>query len=125
VDSVLFANFKVYTKGKEGQKHKAVGDGTRVMYTDRRPAYDAKNRFGLPLEMPLSYTEYRTAVERDPNSKHKEILAEIHSLLESVDKETEIKVVAVLDKAGSNVDNLIVIRNRLKTIVMEKENGTQ
>ena len=42
VDCVLFANYKVATEGKEGQKHKAFGDGSRLIYTERRPAFDAK-----------------------------------------------------------------------------------
>ena len=28
-----------------------MGDGTRVLYTEHRPAWDAKNRYGLPFEL--------------------------------------------------------------------------
>ncbi len=55
-DMVLFANYKVYTvaSDKEGKKLKAQG-GARVMYTSHHPCWDAKNRFGLPEEMPFEY----------------------------------------------------------------------
>lgn len=56
-DIVLFANYKTFSVAadKEGKKHKAQG-GQRVMYTTHHPCWDAKNRFGLPEEMPLDYS---------------------------------------------------------------------
>lgn len=55
-DMVLFLNYKVISvKANEmGNKFKGQG-GQRVMYTEHRPAWDAKNRFNLPLEIPLDY----------------------------------------------------------------------
>lgn len=55
-DMVLFCNYKTYVVAKDdkGTKHKATG-GTRVMYTSHSLAWDAKNRFGLPEELPLSF----------------------------------------------------------------------
>lgn len=53
-DILLFANYKtdIITDAKTKTK-KATG-GHRVMYTTHHPAYDAKNRMGLPEELPLS-----------------------------------------------------------------------
>jgi len=55
-DIVLFLNYKTYSVATDesGRKHKAQG-GTRVMYTTHHPAWDAKNRQGLPDELPLDY----------------------------------------------------------------------
>ena len=55
-DMVLFCNFKTYVVAKDdkGTKHKGTG-GQRVMYTEHSPAWDAKNRFQLPPELPLSF----------------------------------------------------------------------
>jgi hypothetical protein len=62
VDNVLFANFEVSTTQAKGErKAKAFGDGSRIIYTERRPAFDAKNRFSLPFELPLSWEEYAKA----------------------------------------------------------------
>lgn len=55
-DTVLFANYKTYAVAVDdkGKKFKAQG-GERVMYTSHHPCWDAKNRDGLPPEMPFEY----------------------------------------------------------------------
>lgn len=55
-DMVIFLNYKTYVVASDdkGKKFKGQG-GQRVMYTTRRPAWDAKNRFGLADELPLEY----------------------------------------------------------------------
>lgn len=58
-DMVLFANYKTVVVNVDGQgalkgKNKAQG-GKRVMYTAHNPCWDAKNRQGLPEEMPFDY----------------------------------------------------------------------
>ncbi len=55
-DMVLFLNYKthVFASDDKGNKHKAAGK-ERVMYTSHHPCWDAKNRFGLPDELPLAW----------------------------------------------------------------------
>lgn len=53
-DMVLFANYKTLVMTAENGKKKAQG-GERVMYTNHRPAWDAKNRHSLPDELPFRY----------------------------------------------------------------------
>lgn len=53
-DMVLFANYKTVVMTTETNKKKATG-GQRVLYTEHHPAWDAKNRHGLPPELPLDY----------------------------------------------------------------------
>ncbi len=55
-DLLLFANYKTMAVSvdKQGTKHKAQG-GKRVMYTTHHPCWDAKNRQGLPEEMPFDF----------------------------------------------------------------------
>jgi len=59
-DLLLFANYKTLSvatetdKAGNGKKFKAQG-GRRVMYTTHHPCWDAKNRLGLPDELPLDY----------------------------------------------------------------------
>lgn len=56
-DILLFANYKTYSVAvdKDGKKRKAQG-GQRVMYTAHHPCWDAKNRHGLPEELPFDFT---------------------------------------------------------------------
>ena len=53
-DMVLFANYKTIVMTTDNKKKKATG-GQRVLYTQHHPAWDAKNRHGLPEEMPFDY----------------------------------------------------------------------
>lgn len=55
-DMVLFINYKTYSVATDdkGKKHKGQG-GVRTIYTTHHPAWDAKNRHGLPDELPLDY----------------------------------------------------------------------
>lgn len=63
-DMVLFCNYKTYSVAvdEKGKKHKAQG-GKRVMYTSHHPCWDAKNRDGLPEEIPMEYDSIRHIIE--------------------------------------------------------------
>ena len=63
-DMVLFANYKTWSVAVDdkGRKRKAQG-GARVMYTSHHPCWDAKNRYGLPEEMPFEYESIRFIIE--------------------------------------------------------------
>jgi len=64
-DMVLFANYKTYSVAidDKGKKRKAQG-GSRVMYTAHHPCWDAKNRYGLPEEMPFEYAGIAGIIEQ-------------------------------------------------------------
>ncbi|MFN7560008.1 MAG: AAA family ATPase, partial [bacterium] len=61
-DEVLFATYKVHTvkvaEGFNQAKHNGIGTGERIIRTVERPAHVAKNRLGLPDELPLDYRVY-------------------------------------------------------------------
>lgn len=84
-DMVLFANYKTFSIATDdkGKKHKAQG-GTRIMYTMHHPCWDAKNRHGLPDEMPFDYVgiahifsvnetvkQVKVEVKQEPAAEHK------------------------------------------------------
>src|SRR5262249_42498167 len=58
-DIVLFANYRVSTvKSDVGFSKKvtrALGSGERLLHTAERPAFLAKNRYGLPDILPMSW----------------------------------------------------------------------
>lgn len=66
-DMLLFANYKTYSVAVDdkGKKHKAQG-GTRVMYTTHHPCWDAKNRYGLPDEIPFDYVSIAHIIGNRP-----------------------------------------------------------
>lgn len=55
-DLLLFANYKTLSVAVDdkGKKFKPQG-GRRVMFTTHHPCWDAKNRLGLPEELPLEF----------------------------------------------------------------------
>ena len=55
-DVLLFCNYKTrLVEGADGRM-KASGGKARLMYAERSAAWDAKNRFNLPEEMPMCFS---------------------------------------------------------------------
>ena len=48
--------------GAGAEVARALGTGKRVMHTEERPAFLAKNRYGLPDTLPLSWAEFMAAM---------------------------------------------------------------
>jgi hypothetical protein len=68
-DAILFAAFEVTVKTAKRNaaidvKGKAES-GRRVLYTTKDPAYDAKNRYKLPEDLPLSWDAFAKAMRWD------------------------------------------------------------
>lgn len=67
-DAVLFTNYEVHVVtdvGKNDRETKrGVGLGKRVLYTEERPAFHAKNRYNLPSEMPLDWNVLQAAITK-------------------------------------------------------------
>lgn len=113
VDAVLFANFEIFAK-KDGLKTRAYGDGARVLYTERRPGFDAKNRFGLPFQVPLAWADYEAAVESGNPQDPTILKAAILNMLNDVrDEDLKRKVIETVEKAGTNGLQLEAIKNKL------------
>jgi hypothetical protein len=51
-DMVLFANYELFQKGDK--KERSAMGGERKLYTEKSPEWEAKNRYGLPAELPFS-----------------------------------------------------------------------
>lgn len=60
-DMLLFANYKTILIQDQNGKGKAQG-GRRVLYTSHHPCWDAKNRHGLPPELPMEFSAFAPAV---------------------------------------------------------------
>lgn len=56
-EMLLFVNYKAKVRGADstGGKGKATGKGERVIYTQERPAYQAKSRWPLPEEIYIGH----------------------------------------------------------------------
>jgi hypothetical protein len=117
-DAVLFARFETELVRATGAKAKVRGEGKRIMYTESRPGFDAKNRFNLPFVMSLDWKSFGDAIRAfygikengNGNAKPRqeqtqeqpvdpsEALAKIRKMLELV-KMSEAQMIAVLKAA--------------------------
>lgn len=75
-DEVLFGCYRTFTRSEEDNRGKSkqygIGDGERIMYCSERPGHTAKNRLGLPDEMPWNprdFEPYRAFIENNVKAK--------------------------------------------------------
>lgn len=125
-DTVLFANFETFALKNERDKKtnalfskgKAVSSGARHLYAERTAAFDAKNRFGLPPQLVLDWSEFAAAIQRG---------ADPAVLVEAITRKTEQLQPAdqeilkgALGRAGNDTDKLILLNNLLNSKLAEK-----
>lgn len=121
VDCVLFANYEVNTVQEKGSgKVRAFGDGTRFLYTERRPGFDAKNRFALAPQLPMERGKswevfYRACTFADITDP-KALKQVIEGLISNVDADTQAIVKQRVFEAGDDASKLEFILKRLQTI---------
>lgn len=118
-DSVLFANYETFAKKDERTKRvRGVDSGARLLFTERRAAYDAKHRGNLPESLPLSWADFEAESKKeiDPKQFAEEILRKAAELGDEL-----LKVItATVEKAAGNVQSLININNRVNTRIAEQ-----
>lgn len=118
VDCVFFANFETYTKTDQNKKTIALGEGVRKMHTERRPAFDAKNRFNLPTEMALSWDEYVKAKLKSDPMNAASIMGQIIELSSQLkDEILRGKISESARGASEDPVKLNVILNRVRTLL--------
>lgn len=93
VDILGYASFKAMTVSKEsgfGQTSvKAKGTGERVLNLEERPAFTAKNRYGLPAQLPLNWAallgslKEKMASKKEDDTKHEGVSSEKQAPTES------------------------------------------
>lgn len=118
-DSLLFANYETFAKKDQATKRvRGIDTGARLIFTERRAAYDAKHRGNLPDQLPLSWQDFvaESAKEVDPKALSAEILRKAAELGEEVAK----LVAASVEKANGNTQQLIQINNRVNTRIAEQ-----
>lgn len=66
-DAVFFANYRTIVKKSEVGFNKEVArgisSGERLLYTNERPAYMAKNRYALPDSIPMDWESFAQAIK--------------------------------------------------------------
>lgn len=110
--AVLFANYRVYTVSKDG-KTKALGDGARVVYTEPRPAWEAKNRYGLPTELPLNWHEFERSARAGEEALPR-LVATVEELLARAPAELAERGRGALERSGQDPAKLARLADWLR-----------
>lgn len=114
-EAVLFANYQTFIVGeKEEKRKKAVGDGSRMIFTQHRPAWSAKNRYGLPFELPLNWGEFAEAVKKGEPESPDELIKSIEVMLEGAPEELKAKGKDSLARCGKEVRKLASLADWLQ-----------
>lgn len=103
-DAVLFANYETFAVEKSG-RIKGVSSGSRVVHTERRAAWDAKNRYGLPETIPLSWDEFTAAVKAGTPADSATLRGLLDALIPDLGTH-EPKAREALERAGNNSTKL-------------------
>lgn len=68
-DAILFANYRTKLVAGEDGRTRARGGKERVLHTERTAAWDAKNRYGLAAELPMTIEALAPLFEAVPTEK--------------------------------------------------------
>lgn len=114
-DACLFAVYEVHKTKVDGQE-KTLG-GERIIHTQWSPAWDAKNRYSLPEEIPLDWTAFESAIKENSVPRLVERFKEAYGLADLIPAEDKPK----WDKAIKSLDTMTADRlkagiERLETL---------
>jgi hypothetical protein len=118
--AVLFATYETYTHEKDGRV-RAVGDGSRIVHTEHRPAWDAKNRYGLPAEMPLDWPEFEGAARAGEPVNVDAVMAQIDALIAQAPSDVQDKAASAKERAGNDARKVSQLLDWLKGKVSEQQ----
>lgn len=123
-DCVLFAQHETFAvKESKKAKAKGVSSGARIMHTQRTAAWDAKNRYDLPEELPLDWQTFADAVDAHRPADPSLLRARITGMLINItDDALTARVNADLSKAGDDAARLAHIADKLAAKLTIKEN---
>jgi len=120
-DAVLFAAYETFTVEK-GSRNIGISNGARVLHTERRPAFDAKNRYNLPPKLALDWGEFEAAVKARATASPEELRRRIEKMLEEVGDATfSTTARTVMGKAGDDAIELSKIGNKVAARLGRKQ----
>jgi hypothetical protein len=114
-----FAQYETFAVKEKGKKVKGVSTGSRLLYTQRTAAYDAKDRYGLAEQIPLSWEEFDQAAQKGA-ADLANLAAEVKRKAAEVGGEIQAKALAVLAEHAEDVTMLRKLNDRLNAKIAEK-----
>lgn len=128
VDALLFARFKTFiNKSDDDSRARAFGDDERMVYTVKRPAFQAKNRYGLPSEMDFKEDFWQVlrgyinkGIQPDPIENLSDVYQETIHIAKKVNNDKTREVIhETIDRSKDDLAELRKIRSRLNQMIGE------
>lgn len=112
-DAQLFATHETFTHESDGRA-KGISSGARVIHTERDAAWDAKNRYDLPVKLPLDWEAFMDAVAAHRPDDPRRLLKQVDAMLAEVDNEAlTTRVRTAVAAANGDASELARIANKL------------
>ena len=122
-DVVMFANYEILV-AKKSNKTRGVDSDARLLHTQRRAAWDAKNRYDLPESLSLDWTTFFEAAKAHRPGEPANFRARISELLAAVtDATLAERVSGAVAGAGDDAAKLAKILDHLSGTLQTKENA--
>lgn len=121
-DAVLFANYETFAeKDSKTKRVKGVSTGSRLIYTNRTAAYDAKNRFSLPDSLPLNWEDFFQAVQLHQPADPAALAKAIEEKAKRLGGDIETKALDLAKRHAGNSAELAKLNDRLNAKLAERE----
>jgi hypothetical protein len=117
---VYFANYETFAVKEKSKRVKGVSTGARLIYTQRTAAYDAKDRYGIPESLPLSWEDFDAAAKAASPADPKALAGEIGRKAKLLGGEIEVFAADYLAKHAGDAGALAKLNDRLNGKLAEK-----
>lgn len=117
---VYFANFEILAKTDKRKRVRGVSTGSRFLHTLREGAFDAKDRYGLPERLPLSWDDFWSAYEAGQPADPAALEAACREKAAQLGGEDGQKAIEYLARNKGNAIALAQLNDRLNAKLGER-----
>ncbi len=118
-DAVLFVNHETFAVADKAKRTRGVSTGARLIHSERSASFDAKNRYGLPPTLPLSWSAFDEAVRASQPSDPKTLLEEIQRKTAALSMAEQEKVTSAIGRAKGEAVKLSQLNDYVNARVAE------
>lgn len=117
---VYFANYETFAVKDKAKRVRGVSTGARLMHTQRTAAFDAKDRYGLPESLPLSWAEFDGAARAGQPNDPADLIAEIQRKAKALGGDLEKVTLESLAKNAGDAARLAQLNDWVNSKVAAK-----
>lgn len=117
---VYFANYETFAVKDKAKRVRGISTGARLLYTQRTAAFDAKDHYGLPEQLALSWEEFEK-LRQSGEGSIANLKTEIERKAKQLGGDIEKVVMKTMNEAGDDANRLAQINNRVNARLGEKE----